>query len=137
MWALVSNNPEEIITPSSAMFRARGTWVVISLLFRAHKIFPGYRECKTGRQTGEGTYCSSRGGDGNLIRPLQRTGLAAVPPRRDRNGARPLRDRDSSRLRFLPYSSRRARTATAQHEVSWRSGYRRPGLPRRGTQHYP
>jgi len=28
----------------------------------------------------------------------------------------------------MPYYSRRGRTATAQHEVSWRSGYRRPGF---------
>src|SRR5215468_4692449 len=51
MWALVSNNPGEIITPPSAMFRARGTWVVVLLLHRAYKIFPGWKQCKTGRQT--------------------------------------------------------------------------------------
>jgi hypothetical protein len=76
------------------------------------RYFPG-RGMQNREANGEGTHSSSRGGDGNLIRPLQRTGLAAVPPRRDRNGARPLCDRDRSRLRYMPYYSRRGRTATA------------------------
>src|SRR5262249_18045373 len=78
------------------------------------------------------------GGNCNrVLTPLGRTDVAAISRKRGCYGKRPLCDRDRSCLRFLPYSSRRGRTATARHEVSWRSGYRRPGLPRRGTQHYP